>query len=200
MRDQYSILIRQIAVTNNYNPSIVDNILKKIQYKKAIKSIYPVLPSKNKKFQVLTYFGEPSLDIANQLKRLDLNVCFRTNNSLGKLIKNNKSKTPDDKKSGVYKLECGTCDKVYIGQTGRTFRERIREHFRSYFNQDDGSNYANHLIDFNHRFNNKYSILHQENKGAKLNLLETIEINRLKYRNILLNNQVDLNCSPLLNL
>ena len=104
-----------------------------MQYKKAIKSIYPVLSSNNKKFQVLTYFGEPSLDIANQLKRLDLNVCFSTNNSVGKLIKNDKSKTPDEK-SGVYKLECGTCDKVYIGQTGRTFRERRQEHFRSYFN------------------------------------------------------------------
>ena len=88
----------------------------------------------------------------------------------------------------LYKLECGTCDKMYIGQTGRTFRERIEEHFRRYFNQDDASNYANHLIDFNHRFNNKYSILHQENKGAKLNLLETIEIYRLKCHNILLNN------------
>ena len=132
-----------------------------MQYKKVIISIYPVLSSNNKKFQVFTYFGEPSLDIANQLKRLDLNICFRTNNSLGKLIRNNKSKTPDDKKSGVYKLECGTCDKLYIGQTGRTFIERIREHFRSYFNhQDYASNYANHLIDFNHRFNNKYSILH----------------------------------------
>ena len=58
-----------------------------MQYKKAIKSINPVLPSNNKKFRILTYFYES--DIANQSKGLDLYICFKTNNSLGKLIKNN---------------------------------------------------------------------------------------------------------------
>ena len=56
-----------------------------------------------------------------------------------------------------------------------------------------------HLIDFNHNFNNKYKILHKVNKGIILNLLETLEINRLKNCDVLLNNQLDLNSQPLLN-
>ena len=89
---------------------------------------------------------------------------------------------------------------MYIRQTGRSFRERLREHFRSYFNQDDASNYANHLMEANHRFNDNYKVLHQEQKGAKLNALEALETNKLRNDNVLLNDQLDLNSSPLLNL
>ena len=31
----------------------------------------------------------------------------------------------------VYVIECRTCDKVYIGETGRRLGDRFREHFRS---------------------------------------------------------------------
>ena len=76
----------------------------------------------------------------------------------------------------------------------------MQDHFRSYFDQDDASNYANHLLEANHRFNNNYKVLHQEQKGEKLNALEALEIDKLRDDNVLLNNQLDLNSSPLLNL
>ena len=115
---------------------------------------------------------------------MNLNIRFKTNNKLSSFIKNNKSKNSKDKKSGVYKLECGTCDKVYISQTGRSFRERLQDLFRSYFNQVDASNYANHLIEANHPFNNNYEVLHQEQKGAKFNALKALEINKLRNDNV----------------
>ena len=31
-------------------------------------------------------------------------------------------------KSDVYKLNCNDCDAVYIGQTGRSFKKRHKEH------------------------------------------------------------------------
>ena len=43
-------------------------------------------------------------------------------------------------------------------------------------------------------------MLHLENKSLKLNYLKSMEINKYKKLNILLNDQVDLNDSPLLNL
>ncbi|MVN25614.1 hypothetical protein GO639_10705 [Staphylococcus aureus] len=102
--------------------------------------------------------------------------------------------------SGVYKLKCGTCPKVYIGQTGRTFRNRIQEHHKSYVNKKTNSTYSNHLLEENHIFNEEFEILHIENKGLKVNHLEAMEINKLKNSNILMNDQLDLNRSPLLNL
>lgn len=129
-----------------------------------------------------------------------MNVAYKTKNSLGKFIKNNKSKTGIGNKSGVYKLTCSDCPKAYIGQTGRSFDKRIHEHFASFNNNNKDSNYANHLIENNHTFNNNFDILHSETKGLKLNLLESLEINKLKHTDILLNDQIDLNNSPLLNL
>ena len=123
----------------------------------------------------MTYFGKPSLSIARKLKESDLNIRFKTSNKFSNFIKNNKSKTLKDNKLGVYKLICGTdgCDMVYAGQTGRNFKERIREHFRSYFNQEDTSNYANHLIENTHKFDKEYKVLHQAQKGEKLNFIRS---------------------------
>ena len=54
------------------------------------------------------------------------------------------------------------------------------------FYQDDISNYANHLIKVNHRFNNNYKMLHQEQKGAKFYTLEALKINKLRNDNVLI--------------
>ena len=51
-----------------------------------------------------------------------------------------------------------------------------------------------------HIFDDNFEILHVSNKGLKLNALESLEINKRKFDNILLNDQLDLNTSPLLNL
>ena len=95
---------------------------------------------------------------------------------------------------------CGSCNKVYIGQTGRSFEKRMYGHNYSFRYNDGKSNYANHLLEKDHSYNDNFKILHLSDKGPKLDLLETLEINKHKYLNVLLNNQLDLNSSPLLNL
>ena len=50
--------------------------------------------------------------IGKFLNKFNINVAYKTNNTLGKLIKNNKSKTDKNKKSGVYQLlTCKDCPK-----------------------------------------------------------------------------------------
>ena len=40
-----------------------------------------------------------------------------------------KQPTPElDKKGVVYKVPCGECNYVYIGETGRTLRKRLTKH------------------------------------------------------------------------
>jgi GIY-YIG catalytic domain len=126
------------------------------------------------------------------LTKHNFNICFKTDNNLCKFIKNNKS--------GVYKLSCGSCHKKYVGQTGRSFKKRISEHKRSFLNQKTDSTYSNHIIEENHDFDENFEILHINSKGTKLNFLEALEINRLKNSENLLNDQTDINNSPLLNL
>ena len=117
---------------------------------------------------------------------------------LGKYIQNNKSKTVNKEKSGVYQLNCGSCNKIYIGKTGRAFKERIDDHSRSL--EDGKSKYAEHILLENHIFDDNFEILHVSNKGLKLNALESLEINKRKFDNILLNDQLDFNMYRWINL
>ena len=169
-------------------------------YKKAINMIYPSPKEDKNNYKVITYLGQSSEKKGKFLNNLDINVAYKTNNNLGKFIKNNKTKTVKNKKSGVYKLTCGDCPKIYIGQTGRNFSKRLKEHLSSFNKGKTDSSYANHLLECNHTFNNNFKILHNEQKGLKLNLLESLEINKFKHSDNLLNEQVDINDSPLLNL
>ena len=193
-------IIKQIAYNNGYSPAIVEKLLKKKQYNNCLKMIFPTIRDPHFKFITLTFNGNSSVSISSYLKKLDFKVAFRTNNTLGKLIKNNKTKTNKLEKSGVYKLNCNDCPKTYIGQTGRCFRKRLKEHYSSFINNKLDSNYGIHLQESQHNFNQNFQILHLQNKGQKLNLLEALEINKLKNSQILLNDQLDLNNSPLLNL
>lgn len=193
-------IIKQIAINNGYSALTIDKILNKKLYKKAINLVFPTTNENKNNYKVISYIGHISTKIKNFLRNLNINIAFKTNNTLGKHIKNNKSKLNKGNKSGVYKLKCNDCPKVYIGQTGRNFEKRVNEHHASFIKNKTDSNYSNHLLETNHTFNFNYDILHIEDKGKKLNLLESLEINKLKNNNILLNDQLDLNGSPLLNL
>ena len=101
--------IKQVAVNNGFNSSIVFNILKKKMYRHDINSVHPLLKS----FKSLTYIGLPSLSISSFFKNLDFNIAFKTTNTLGRFIKNCKDRTDKKYQSGVYSLSCGSCPKRY---------------------------------------------------------------------------------------
>ena len=82
------------------------------------------------------------------------------------------------KKTGIYKISCNDCDKFYIGQTGRAFQTRFKEHLPKAKNNLK-SNYAAHLVNENHSytdFETNMIPLHYCNKGNVMNALEEFEI------------------------
>ena len=168
-----------------------------------MKLVYPTIINSNEKsFKAITYFGPCSSKLAKIIidKNSDLNIAFTTCNKLGKHIRNNKDKTNKGDKSGIYKLKCGSCNKFYIGQTGRTFNTRINEHKQSFLKNKSDSTYSNHLLLENHTFNEDFEVLHVNNKCKKLSFLECLEINKYKDTGLLLNDQTEINNTPLLNL
>jgi hypothetical protein len=101
--------------------------------------------------------------------------------TLGKLLFNSKDVYSNMKKSGVYELMCDDCEMRYIGQTGRSFRTRMREHRRFYvercfINYDNSSWIARHLNDEHHWCNFDPKVLHVHNKGRKLDFLGHFKI------------------------
>jgi hypothetical protein len=72
-------------------------------------------------------------------------------------------------------LQCLDCPKKYIGQTGRTFKIRYKEHLQAIRNNRPDTGYSRHILDFGHTNGNiekTLTVLRKANKGKFLNNLE----------------------------
>jgi len=128
---------------------------------------------------VLGSVGKETSYITNLFKKTKQRIAFRTTNTIGKLLSHS-NPTPDKfSQSGVYKLTCPDCNKVYVGQTGRRFATRFKEHEKAFRNNSHTSSFAKRLHEEAHSFGPMRSImqiLHYRNKGAHLNTLERFQI------------------------
>jgi hypothetical protein len=60
----------------------------------------------------------------------EVRISYRTQNNIKHLLKINENKSYKYNLSEVYQLQCADCPLKYVGQTGRTFEVRFREHIR----------------------------------------------------------------------
>ena len=91
------------------------------------------------------------------LKKYDINVVNRPLKALQQEFPIPKSRHPLASQSVVvYKIPCGSCSWNYIGETGRSFATRKKEHIRNVKTVSKGSRVANHAWSHNHviDFNN----------------------------------------------
>lgn len=78
---------------------------------------------------ILPYVAGTSEAIRKVLQKKNLRVYFKTTNTLRKQLVHPKDPVPKDLQPGaIYSIPCGTCDQVYIGETGRTLKKRTSEH------------------------------------------------------------------------
>jgi hypothetical protein len=64
---------------------------------------------------------------------------------------------------------------VYIGQTGRTFDIRYKEHIQTIRNNNSNSGYSNHILNTGHTYGNiadTMDIIRMGRKGRYLNTLK----------------------------
>jgi hypothetical protein len=120
---------------------IVDHLLKANGYNR-LKTVELIQENKVKQAQLktnnqnhekwanFTYIGKETRYITKLFKEYKVNIAFNTKNTIEKLI-NMKTKTPNKfDQCGVYKMNCNSCPKAYIGQTGRNFKTRYKEHMQ----------------------------------------------------------------------
>jgi hypothetical protein len=124
------------------------------------------------------------MPIARILKTFNINVAFRTRNSLGKCLKQ-KQKSLDVENSGkydacgIYKMKSRSCPSVYIGQTGRSFKFRFKDHISDILHNRNETGYSQHVLNFGHeRARNiaDMEILETQYKSPYLNTLEKFHI------------------------
>ena len=139
------------------------------------------------KWASFTYIGKETSYITNLFRHTDLKIALRTNNTIGKLL-TPKYHTPDPySQSGAYKLTCPDCNKAYVGQTGRQFSTRYKEHKNAFRNNNQNNSFAKHLNEHAHSFGPMtkiMQILHYHKKGPHLNTLEKFHIHtEAQYQN-----------------
>lgn len=169
--------IKYIAKANGYTCSMIDNLIKKHQ-KKLQNKITKPLNNRDNTFVTSIYGRTLPHVLTNIFKKINMTVAFRTTNNI-KSILHYKSTKPIKEMSGVYKITCDDCDSFYIGQTGRAFIKRFKEHLPKNDIQNTKSNYARHLINNNHNYTNfetNFKPLHVCKKGKYMDVMEEFEI------------------------
>jgi hypothetical protein len=137
------------------------------------------LRTNKQKWTTFTYVGEETSYITNVFRKTELKIAFHTTNTIGNLL-SHKNPTPNKfSLSGVYKLTCPDCNKAYVGETGRRFTTRFKEHEKAFWNNSHTSSFAKHLNEEAHFLGPTKSImqvLHYHKKGTHLNTLERFHI------------------------
>jgi hypothetical protein len=111
----------------------------------------------------------------NQTTNSCINIAYKTNNTIAKHLiirKNNSSNSDRYDKSGIYRLKCSSCPRRYIGQTGRSFKVRYKEHINGIKYNRQKTGYSQHVLNIGHdRTHNITSldIIDVHHKGPYLN-------------------------------
>jgi hypothetical protein len=75
-------------------------------------------------------------------------------------------------KSGIDQMKCMDCPLKYIGQTGRTFYTRYKEHIQAVRNNNRNSGCLNHILSTGHTYGSitdTVNFIKTEKKGKHLN-------------------------------
>jgi hypothetical protein len=166
-----SIAIRHILHANKYN-----DLPPPQKYRKQTDHTEP---TPQKKRAIFTYFGHETTKITNIFHKLGIQIAFKTKHTIGSLLQHSHNTQDKFQNNGVYQLTCPTCEKVYIGQTGRSFATRFKEHERDYHTNCKKSLFAKHLLEQQHHPSSMeecMSILETQRKSRKLNTLEQFHI------------------------
>jgi hypothetical protein len=92
--------------------------------------------------------------------------------------------------SGIYQMKCLDCPRKYIGQTGRTFSQRYKEHIQAIRNNCSKSGYFNHILNTGHTYGaiaDTVDVIRIGRKGRHLNTLERYHIYKTYKKNLHMN-------------
>ena len=113
------------------------------------------------KFYKIPYSCNVSVKVGKQLRKYGIRPAYYPKGAIGRFLANNKLDKIGKHHSipGVCELHCNNCTNCYIGQTGRTFSTRFKEHAYLH-NKDIGekdlsSSFAQHLPNEGHDCDNK---------------------------------------------
>jgi len=191
-------IICAMAKSNDFPEGIIHNLRKKLTLKK--QALESIATESNQKWVPFTYFGPAVRRITNLFKGSNIKIAFRTTNTIQKQL--SKKSHNQQNPSGIYSLKCNTCNKKYVGQSGRSIDTRYKEHIRYIRTNNLQSAYATHILQNKLEYGPKNETLQPLkacNKGTQMNCWETMYMQQLYQREILIAEQQVYELNPLYN-
>jgi hypothetical protein len=120
---------------------------------------------------------------------MQIKIAFRIQNTIWNILKHH---TRIDKynNSSIYQMNCLDCPLKYIGQTGRTFSIRYKEHIHAIRNDDINSGYSNNILNTGHTYGtitDTINVIRTGRKGRHLSTLEKYHIYKISRDNLHMN-------------
>lgn len=171
------------AEVNGYGRTFVEKILQKHKRKKHRQNITTLEPGAEETKRIsLPFYPKVTNQIKTTLRQHGLHVVHRSDNTLRELLCNLKDKVPPDEQSGIYQIPCRDCSAVYIGQTRRKIKTRIKEHKNAVdANKPNESSVAVHTSNNNHNINwEEAKLIKSVQKISHLNAWESMIITNSK--------------------
>ncbi|KAL9961859.1 hypothetical protein ACROYT_G030890 [Oculina patagonica] len=97
-------------------------------------------------FVIVPYAKGFSERIANVLRGFNIKVAHKPIRTISNILKKPKDRIEkEDTRGIVYKIKCNDCDCVYVGQTSRALKTRMKEHAKAIAALDKNSLLAKHV-------------------------------------------------------
>ncbi len=109
-------------------------------------------PSTKVDHAVLPYIKGLTEPLKRLLKPYGIRVATKPLLTLEQMLPSPKDRPPSEEQTNViYRINCADCSWSYIGETGRAFITRKKEHMKNVEKHKAGSNIANHAWSFDHK-------------------------------------------------
>ena len=100
----------------------------------------------------LPYVKGVSERIEKACRQLNIQTVFKSNGTLRQALMRVKSQRPEELRRGVvYEVPCSECNMKYIGETGRSLQERLKEHKYAVKTANMNNGIAAHAWNHQHR-------------------------------------------------
>ncbi|XP_037943618.1 uncharacterized protein LOC119676450 [Teleopsis dalmanni] len=186
--------IKEVADINGYPQNTIDRIIKKKRRQLHSRNMTTLTAEKPKQRRVaVVYNNTVSKGLKSKLKKFNIDLVHSSRpHQLECRLPSAKDPIDPFEKCGVYKIECGSCNKVYIGQTKRPLSVRLEEHLKEAreapkkMNPHIKSNVARHIVKENHHINKENAqIIKNVRDSWKLETAESIEIHKYQTTTLL---------------
>jgi hypothetical protein len=180
-------LIKDVFISNGYPPSLVEKTMKdswEIEMKKSIVAEIDIqVDEKNKGYYDIIqapYVKGFSEKLQGDLKKINVGLVMKKSTTIRSLACRLKAKAERmEQKDVVYSVKCTTCEKQYIGETGKTLQERLKRHQQDVRRGVMTNGIFKHLLENeSHTVNwNDSQILDKESNWRKRRIKESVLIN-----------------------